>query len=192
MNGISSNIDRRHGRTARTGVVVMRRAWHASKVFLLPTVAVAVALVLAPDRAALEIHIWLLVLLGLACVVLLQAVHKAYPTGTSPFLATLRTTSLQAERPGSLARTERELSMARAAAFDVHFRLRPVLAELAADLLSTRRGIDLERSPERAHAALGDEVWEIIRPDRPEPTRRHAPGLNEEQLGRIVTALEHV
>ncbi len=171
---------------------MIRRAWRASKLFLLPTAAVAVALVLAPDRAALAIHIWLLVLLGLACIVLLQAVHTAYPTGNSPFLAGLRTTSLQAERPSSLARTERELSMAGAAAFDVHFRLRPVLAELAADLLSTRRGIELERTPERAHAALGDEVWEIVRPDRPEPAQRHAPGLDQVQLDRIVTALERV
>lgn len=170
----------------------MRRAWHASKLFLFPTAAVAVALVLAPDRAALEIHIWLLVLLGLACVVLVRAVHRAYPTGNSPFLASLRTTVLQAERPSSLARTERELSMVGAAAFDVHYRLRPVLTELAADLLSTRRGIDLDRSPERAHAALGNEVWEIVRPDRPEPVERNAPGLDEAQLGRIVTALEHV
>lgn len=170
----------------------MRRAWHVSKLFVLPTIAVAVALVLAPDRSALAIHIWLLVLLGLACVVLLHAIHNAYPVGNSPFLASLRTTSLRPERPPSLARTERELSMAGAAAFDVHFRLRPVLAELSAELLSTRRGIDLERSPERAHAALGDEVWEIVRPDRPEPTERHASGLDEAQLGRIVTALEHV
>ena len=170
----------------------MRRAWHASKLFLLPTVAAAVALAVVPDRAELVIHIWLLVILALACLVLIQAVHRAYPTGNSPFLASLRTTSLQAERPGSLARTERELSMAGAAAFDVHFRLRPVLAELAADLLSTRRGIDLERSPERAHTVLGDDVWEIVRPDRPEPAQRHAPGLDEAELGRIVTALERV
>jgi hypothetical protein len=170
----------------------MRRAWHASKLFLLPTTAVAVALVVAPDRAALEVHIWLLVLLGLACGVLVKAVHRAYPTGNSPFLASLRTATLQAERPSSLARTERELSMAGASAFDVHFRLRPIISELAADLLSTRRGIDLGRSPERAHAALGDDVWELVRPDRPEPVERHAPGLDGAQLGRIVTALEHV
>jgi hypothetical protein len=170
----------------------MREAWLAAKLVLLPTAAVAVALAVAPDRAALEIHVWLLVVLALACIVLVRAVHRAYPTGNSPFLASLRIATLQAERPNSLARTERELSMAGAAAFDVHFRLRPVLAELAADLLSTRRGIDLDRSPERAHVALGDEVWEIVRPGRPEPAERHAPGLDEAQLDRIVTALEHL
>lgn len=170
----------------------MRRAWRTSKLFLLPTAAVAVALVLAPERAEFEVHVWLLVMLGLACLALLRAIHTAYPSGSSPFLASLRRPSLLAERPTSLARTEREVSMAGAAAFDVHFRLRPVLVELAADLLATRRGIDLERSPERAHAALGDEVWEIVRPDRPEPAQRHAPGLDRMQLDRIVTALEQV
>lgn len=170
----------------------MGRAWRATRLVLFPTAALVVAVVLVPDRAELAVHVWLLVLLGVACVVLIQAVHRTYPTGNSPFLASLGTTSATAELPGSLARTARELSMAGAAAFDVHFRLRPVLRELAADLLATRRGIDLERSPERAHDALGDDVWEIVRPDRPEPAQRHAPGLDEAHLERIVTALERV
>ncbi len=170
----------------------MRRAWRSSKLFLVPTVAVAIALVLAPDRAELAIHVWLLVVLGLACLALLQAINTAYPSGSSPFLASLQRASIPVDRPSSLARTEREVSMAGAAAFDVHFRLRPVLVDLAADLLSTRRGIDLERSPDRAHAALGDEVWEIVRPDRPEPAQRHAPGLDRAQLTRIVASLEQV
>ena len=144
------------------------------------------------SRAELAIHIWLLVVLALASLSLLQGVNTAYPSGDSPFLASLRRPSISAERPASLARTEREVSMAGAAAFDVHFRLRPVLIELAADLLSTRRGIDLERNPEQAHAALGDETWEIVRPDRPEPAQRNAPGLDEAHLDRIVTALEQV
>ena len=170
----------------------MRRIWRASKLFLPPTGAFAVALVLAPDRAELVVHIWLLVMLGLACLTLLQIIHTVYPSGDSPFLASLRRPSISAEQPTSLARTEREVSMAGAAAFDVHFRLRPVLVDLAADLLSTRRGIDLERNPERAHLAIGDEVWEIVRPDRPEPAQRHAAGLDRATLDRIVTALEHV
>ena len=82
--------------------------------------------------------------------------------------------------------------MAGSAAFDVHFRLRPVIAELAAELLSSRRGIDLERDPDRAHAALGDDVWELVRPDRPQPAERHGSGIDEAQLGRVVTALERV
>ena len=163
-----------------------------ARLFVLATAALVVALVLAPDRAELEVHVWLLVMLAIAFLLLLQGIHTAYPSGDSPFLASLRRPSVPAERPASLARTEREVSMAGAAAFDVHFRLRPVLIELAADLLSTRRGIDLERAPERARAALGDETWEIVRPDRPEPAQRHAPGLDQAHLDRIVTALEQL
>ena len=82
--------------------------------------------------------------------------------------------------------------MANAAAFDVHYRLRPTVTELAAELLSAGRGIDLERQPERARAVLGDDTWEIVRPDRPQPAERHGEGIAEETLERVVTALERV
>ena len=82
--------------------------------------------------------------------------------------------------------------MARSSAFDLHARLRPTLVELATELLSGRRGIDLERDPARARAILGDDAWELVRPDRPDPADRHAPGLADDDLARIVTALEHV
>ncbi len=82
--------------------------------------------------------------------------------------------------------------MAGAAAFDVHFRLRPVLVDLAGDLLASRRGIDLERDPERARAALGEPTWELVRPDRPEPADRNDPGIARPELDRVITALEHL
>ena len=83
--------------------------------------------------------------------------------------------------------------MAGSAAFDVHFRLRP-------DGHGARRGAALARAagstsssdPERAHAALGDDVWELVRPDRPQPAERHGAGIDEATLGRVVTALERV
>ena len=82
--------------------------------------------------------------------------------------------------------------MAGSAAFDVHYRLRPTVTELAAELLSARRGIDLEREPERARAVLGDDAWELVRPDRPQPAERHGAGIDEATLDRVVTALERV
>ena len=82
--------------------------------------------------------------------------------------------------------------MAGSAAFDVHFRLRPAITDLATELLSARRGIDLERSPEQARVALGDDVWEIVRPDRAPPAERHGSGIDEAQLERVVTGLERV
>ena len=170
----------------------MRRAWSVTQLVLFPTVGLVIALILAPQRATLAIHVWLLVVLGLGLIAFLAVVVTAYPPTPSLFDASLRRRPPARERPGSLSRLEREVSMAGSAAFDVHFRLRPAITELASDLLSARRGIDLERDPGRAHAALGDDVWELVRPDRPQPAERHGSGIDEAQLGRIVTALEQL
>ena len=92
-------------------------------------------------------------MLGLALLAFIGVVQRGLPA--RPVTVRRRASGgaqPAAERPGSLSRLEREVSMAGSAAFDVHFRLRPVIAELAAELLSSRRGIDLERDPERAHA----------------------------------------
>jgi hypothetical protein len=170
----------------------MRRAWSVVQLLMLPSLALLVALLIAPQRATLEIHVWLLVVLGLAFLAFMRLIQALYPRIASPFDATLRRQQAAVERPGSLSRLEREVSMAGSAAFDVHFRLRPVITELATELLSSRRGIDLEREPERAHAALGDDVWELVRPDRPQPAERHGSGIGEGELGRVVAALESV
>jgi hypothetical protein len=170
----------------------MRRAWSVIQLVLLPSLALVAALLIAPQRATLAIHVWLLIVLGLAFLAFMRLVVALYPRVPSPFEGSLRRHQPSAERPGSLSRLEREVSMAGSAAFDVHFRLRPVILELATELLSSRRGIDLERDPELAHAALGDDVWELVRPDRPQPAERHGSGIDEARLGRVVTALERV
>jgi hypothetical protein len=66
------------------------------------------------------------------------------------------------------------------------------VTDLAAELLRSRRGIDLEQEPDRARAALGDDVWELVRPDRPLPSDRHAAGIDEPSLERMVVALERL
>ena len=170
----------------------MRRTWRVGQLFLLPSLALLVALLVAPQRATLAIHVWLLVELGLAFLAFMRLVQSLYPRTSSPFDGSLRRAQVPAERPGSLNRLEREVSMAGSAAFDVHFRLRPVITELATELLSSRRGIDLERDPARARAAIGDDVWEIVRPDRTQPAERHGSGIGEAELGRVVTALESI
>jgi hypothetical protein len=170
----------------------MRLAWRVTELLALPTIGLGVALALAPDRAKLAVHVWLLVVLGLSLVTLLTVVHSAYPSTPSPFAASLRRPAVPVERPGSLTRLEREVTMAGASAFDVHYRLRPGLVELAAGLLSSRRGIDLEREPIRSRTVLGDDAWELVRPHRPPPTQRLDPGITAADLARVVTALEQV
>ena len=170
----------------------MRRVWPTIRLVLLPTIGLGIALALAPARATLEVHVWLLVVLGLGLLAFLVAAQAAYPRTHSPFTASLRRPQVAGQRPGALLRLEREASMAGSAAFDVHFRLRPTITGLAAELLSARRGIDLAQDPERAHAVLGDDAWDLVRPDRPQPSERHGAGIDEATLDRVVTALERV
>jgi len=171
---------------------MMRRALRIAELLLVPTIALAIAAGLAPNRAAFEVHLWVLAVLALALLAFMRVVAAAYPRQPSPFEASLGRTAPPAERPSALTRLEREVSMARSSAFDLHARLRPTVIELATELLSGRRGIDLESDPVRARAVLGDGAWELVRPDRPAPTDRHAPGLADDDLVSIVTALEHV
>lgn len=170
----------------------MRRAWRVGRLLLLPTIALAAALAIAPSRAALEVHVWLLVVLGLALISFLALVEAAYPRTASPFDASLIRHPEPAQRPSSLVRLEREVSMAGSAAFDVHFRLRPTVTELATELLSARRGIDLANDPDAARAVLGEDVWALVRPDLTAPTDRHAAGIDEAGADRVLTALERI
>ncbi len=169
-----------------------RQARRLAGLLLLPTVVLAVALALAPHRAVLEIHVWLLVVLALVLVAFLGAVQAAYPSRNSPFEASLRRLSPAAARPQSLERLEREVSMAGTSAFDLHARLRPGITSLAAELLAARRGIDLAGEPARARAVLGEDAWELVRPDRPAPGERYGPGIDATRLDRVVTALESI
>jgi hypothetical protein len=96
-------------------------------------------------------------------------------------------------RPEPLAeleRIDRTLVLAASSSFDVHHRLRPLLRQLAAERLHARHGIELDRQPERARALLGDELWEVVRPDR--ELDRHAPGLPLARCARLVDAVEGV
>jgi hypothetical protein len=170
----------------------MRLAWRVTRLVALPTIALGVALALAPTRATLEVHVWLLVVLSLGLIAFLVAGQAAFPRTPSAFTASLRRVPVDEARPGSLLHLERTASMAGSAAFDVHFRLRPTLRELATELLSARRGIDLDREPDRSRAVLGDETWDLVRPDRPPPADRHGAGIDAAALDRVVTALEHV
>lgn len=92
-------------------------------------------------------------------------------------------------RPADLERLERLVVTGRATAGDVHMRLRPVLQEVAAARLR-RHDVWLDRSPEDARSLLGDDLWEIVRTDRPWPDDPRAPGISMEQLSSAIARLE--
>ena len=96
-----------------------------------------------------------------------------------------------APRPATLERIERVVDAGRQTAGDVHVRVRPLLREITAPLLR-RRGVHLDSEPQRARALLGEELWEVVRHDRPRPRERRDPGLALTDLDRLVQRLERL
>jgi len=150
-----------------------------------------IVLVLAPGRASLVGHVWLVLVLAIALAAALGALLHAVPRRPSAFDAAFAPTLRVRARPASLERVEREVALARGTAFDVHYRLRPSLRAVAGGLL-LRRGVDLERSPGRAAELVGPDVWELIRPDRPAPVDRAATGIPLDAVERALDDLERL
>ena len=169
----------------------MRQAFLLARLPLVATLVLAVALLAVPGRAGLAAHVYALVLAAIGLGYLLTALRGALPPSRpSPFDAALRKTASPVQRIPELERMEREVALGLATAFDLHYRLRPRLRRIASALLTARRGIELDASPEAARRALGDDAWEIVRGDREPPQERFASGLEIASLRRAVAALE--
>jgi len=156
--------------------------------FVLTTVALVVVLGLAPLSTGRILAGYVLVLaaIGLgAATRVLSASHSRESSRFEHMLSRRKTTVL---RPSELVRIEREITLGTTSAGNLHTRLLPLLRDAAA----ARLGFDFELRPERARAALGDEAWELLRPDRPEPRERNAPGLPLRQVRALLDRLERL
>ena len=56
----------------------------------------------------------------------------------------------------------------------------------------SRRGVDLDREPERARELIGANAWELVRPERTPPTDRLAPGPPLADLRVVVDEIERL
>jgi uncharacterized membrane protein len=83
-----------------------------------------------------------------------------------------------------LERTVREVTLATANAYDLHVRLLPHLREIAQ--------CRLERSGKSPGPETLGRWWELLRPDRPEPDDRFAPGIKQADLRALVGDLERM
>ena len=169
----------------------MRTAIRVAQLPALLTVALVVLLVVLPNRSELVLHVYALAIAAVALTHLVRVVRAAHPVAAaSPFDAGLRKRVRREERLPELAKVEREVSLGMSTAFDLHYRLRPSLNRIAGELRAARRGIDLDGNPDAARKALGDETWEIVRPDREPPRDRYGAGLELAALRTVVGALE--
>jgi hypothetical protein len=148
---------------------------------------VAVAVSFPGERTrALAAYLLALGVLGVAAS--LRAVRR--PSGRSPFEAAL---PVRPDRPGrlrSLERMEHDCIQGLANPVDLHRRLRPILREVAAQRVAAGHGIELDQRPDAARAILGEETWELVRPDRPHPDEVAGTRLDAAGLRRVLDILE--
>jgi hypothetical protein len=152
-----------------------------------------VAVVLAfPARRHTLFGVYELVLGAIALVALVGSLRALRPRGweaRSPF-DPRQDPPVPTVPIAELERIDRLVVLGSSNSFDLHFRLRPLLREVAAERLHSR-GVPLDREPERARELLGDEVWELVRADR-ELSQRSGPGIGLTDLDRVVSALERL
>jgi hypothetical protein len=163
----------------------------AAGIAVLATVGLAVALVVRPGDSGLAAEAYVLLVGALGMALLAQAVAGLFPAAPPSRIESASRPRRKDKRLAGLERIERELEMATQSAFDTHYRLRPLLRELAATRLA-RRGVDLDAPGGRAEELLGPDAWSFVRPDLVRPTEHHAAGVRLATVERAVDALERL
>jgi hypothetical protein len=160
-----------------------------------PAVAAAIVLVVLLSLPELPtsraLGIWVVFA---AAVVLLVLNHHAgghpWAVPVPRFEQAVLRRKPESPQPEELLHMEREIVLGSADADHAHRRLLPLLRSIAAARIAARHGFELERRPEAAHALLGDDAWELLRPDRPEPADRHAAGLPPRSIVALIERVE--
>lgn len=159
----------------------------------LATLGLVIALGVRPTSTERILAAYALALAGLGMLALTRAADGA--TEFPPESLFEQWLSVPAEvnvRPPELVRIEREIMLGSSSAAHLHRRLLPLLREAAAARLASHHHVDLGRRPEAARRLLGDEAWEVLRPDRPEPVDRNAKGMSLREIGQLVGTLERL
>jgi hypothetical protein len=150
------------------------------------------ALAVSGARTAL-LDVYLLGIGGVLLLALVRLTREGGPaTGASDFDRALAEMWPRYPSDSGELTLANDVRQSTASAFHLHVRLRPILREVAAQRLWTRFGVHLDREPHRARELLGGETWELVRPERPPPRDRLAPGPPPAQLRAVVEELERL
>ena len=162
-----------------------------AKTALTAVVALVVLLVIPRLSTPRAFGIWVVLVTALVLVVLIRRSHgSAEREPASRFEQALRGRKRTSSQPEELLRMDRELVLGSADADHSQRRLLPLLRATAAARIAARHGFELERRPEAARALLGEDVWELLRPDRPAPEDRHASGVPRKRIAAVIERVE--
>lgn len=161
---------------------------------VLATLGLVIALGLRPVSTREIVAGYVLALTAVALLHLTRSAHGLDPW-LQPSSELERALSARPEsraRPAELIRVQQRLTLGSANAEHLHTRLLPLLRDAAAARLASRHDVDLARRPDRARALLGDDAWELLRPDRPPPADPFGPGVPLRRIAAVLDAIESV
>jgi len=155
-------------------------------------VALTPALALAGEGHGLALLIYTLVVAGLALALLTNLLGRALPRKT--FSWPPRSRARQTEQPtAQFEKIERALVAASWNESHLYQSMRPLVREILTARLRGNHRVDLERSPDRAHAVVGDGyAWSLARPEREPPLGPGGRGWSRGELDSLLDELEAV
>lgn len=151
--------------------------------FVLSSLVCGYVVLAQPNLRDVTLRIYVFLLGALLMLGIVAAAGDSVPRrGRSELDRALAEGGHREQRVPELERIEREVTLASATAYDLHFRLLPHLREVARCRL------------EQSGSTFGPDTlgpwWELLRPDRPEPADRFAPGIKQAELRALVADLE--
>ncbi len=162
-----------------------RHALDLAVLFTAATLTAAFVALSQPPLRSVTLRAYVFAVGALLMVAIVAAAGDALPRRRrSAFERALASGGREVQPVRELARLEREVTLAVAAAHDLHTRLLPQLREIARCRLEREGRVPSEET-------LG-RWWELLRPDRPEPEDRFAPGIPEPVLRALVADLERL
>ena len=165
----------------------MRRlALRLAGLALAATAALLLVVDLGARRRGLAVEVYLDVLLGLLLVGFVAAIRARLPAARELHRLRVSRPVRKEVRTQQLEWLERQVGDAVDAGYELPFRFRPFVLNIAAAALVRRHGVVIDRDPERAEAIVGDRIWQLIRPD--DPATRLPPG----GLRALVADLEAI
>jgi len=131
------------------------------------------------------IYSYVLVVGALVMLAIVSSFGDALPRRRrSPFDDALAEVKQTDRSPAQVEQIERAVTLGVANAYDLHLRLLPQLREIAQ--------CRLERAGRTSSPETLGRWWELLRPDRAEPSDRFAVGLPESELLALVADLERM
>ena len=156
----------------------------------LAVVALAPASALAGRGHGLALLIYALIVAALALAFLANRLSRALPRKAFSW-SPQSITGPEEHSIRQLEKIEQALTAAAWNESHLHELTRPIVREIVAARLRRHHRVDLDYSPDRAHAVVGDGyAWNLARPDREAPVGQRARGWSRDELETLIDELE--